>query len=109
VMARAFSAAPAFHARATSAAPGLRVSPKLAMHAVYAFGVEVWAGGAGGALFHSVDSGQRWAHVVPASQLRVLTGDIVKISFDDSLHGSVTTSTGEAWTTADGGLSWRQQ
>jgi Putative zinc-finger len=109
VMARAASSAPAFHARATSAAPAMKASPKLAMRAVYAFGAEVWAGGAGGALFHSVDSGQRWAHVVPASQLRVLTGDIVKISFDDSLHGSVATSTQEVWTTTDGGLSWRQQ
>jgi len=77
------------------------------IRALYTSGSEIWAGGAGGAIFHSQDSGARWVRVVPATQLRALTGDVVKISFDDPLHGSVTTSTKEVWTTSDGGRAWR--
>ncbi len=107
--ARVASATADFHARAASTVPVQQPSSKLEFRALFTSGPEIWAGGAGGALFHSVDSGTRWIRVMPASQLRVLTGDIVKISFDDSLHGSVTTSTHEVWATSDDGLSWRQQ
>jgi len=82
-------------------------SPEI--RALYTSGPEVWAGGAGGALFHSMNSGVRWVRVVPASRAGSLTGDIVRISFDDSLHGMVATSTQEVWNTSDGGQSWQRQ
>ena len=98
-----------FLAASDSNAPVPQSYPHPAIRALYTSGAEVWAGGAGGALFHTLDSGAHWMRVVPASPGIALTGDIVKIAFDDSLHGSVATSTHQVWTTSDGGQSWRKQ
>ncbi len=98
-----------FRAGSNSNAPVPQAYPRPAIRALYTSGAEVWAGGAGGALFHTLDSGAHWMRVVPASPGVALTGDIVKIAFDDSLHGSVATSTQQVWTTSDGGQSWRKQ
>lgn len=92
-----------------SSAPVPQAYPRPAIRALYTSGAEVWAGGAGGALFHTLDSGAHWMRVVPASPGVALTGDIVKITFDDSLHGSVATSTLQVWTTSDGGQSWGER
>ena len=40
---------------------------------------------------------------------RAPSGDIVRIEFADAQNGIVTTSTGEAWTTSDAGVTWRWQ
>jgi len=72
-------------------------------------GAEVWAGGSGGALYHSMDGGNRWTRVVPAAAGIFLTGDINSIQFNDPRNGTVTTSNSEAWTTLDAGQTWRKQ
>ncbi|MGA8214473.1 MAG: YCF48-related protein [Candidatus Sulfotelmatobacter sp.] len=72
-------------------------------------GAEVWAGGSGGALFHTMDGGNRWTRVVPATAGIFLTGDITSIQFNDPRNGTVTTSNAEAWTTLDAGRTWRKQ
>ena len=72
-------------------------------------GSDVWAGGAQGVLYHSIDAGNHWTRVVPSVAGAALTGDIVSVSFSDVQHGKVTTSTGETWITADGGASWQKQ
>ena len=72
-------------------------------------GAEVWAGGSGGALYHSMDGGNRWTRVVPAAAGIFLTGDITSIQFNDPRNGTVTTSNAEAWTTLDAGQTWRKQ
>jgi hypothetical protein len=77
--------------------------------AVVATGADVWAGGSGGALYHSLDAGDHWAQVSPAVAGANLTGDIVNLEFSDSLHGKVTTSTSETWVTTDGGQTWQKQ
>ncbi len=77
--------------------------------AVVATGIDVWAGGSAGALYHSVDGGNRWTRVVPSVAGAVLTGDIVVLEFSDSQHGRVATSTAEVWTTGDNGQSWQKQ
>jgi hypothetical protein len=69
----------------------------------------VWAGGSGGALYHTIDGGNRWARVVPSDGGIILTGDIIGIQFSDALNGTVTTSATEVWTTADGGQTWHKQ
>jgi Photosynthesis system II assembly factor YCF48/Putative zinc-finger len=74
--------------------------------AVAANGTEVWAGGSGGALYHTMDAGNSWARVVPSFEGIVLGGDISSIEFSDSQHGRISTSTGEIWTTGDGGQTW---
>jgi hypothetical protein len=70
---------------------------------------EVWAGGSGGALYHTTDAGNHWARVVPSAAGTILTGDIVSLQFSDSRNGTVTTSTSEVWTTLDAGDTWHKQ
>ncbi len=74
--------------------------------AIAATGSEVWAGGTGGVLYHTIDAGNSWARVVPSYQGVVLGGDIVRIEFPDVQHGQVATSNGEIWTTSDSGQHW---
>jgi hypothetical protein len=77
--------------------------------AVAANGPDVWAGGSGGALYHSPDAGDHWTHVMPTSAGAVLTGNIVSLEFTDILHGRVSTSTAEVWITSDAGQTWQKQ
>jgi hypothetical protein len=70
---------------------------------------EIWAGGSGGALYHTLDSGNRWSRVVPSAAGIVLTGDIISIQFTDPRNGTVTTSNAEVWTTVDDGQTWHKQ
>ena len=70
---------------------------------------EVWAGGSGGALYHTLGGGNRWARVVPSDAASTLTGDIIAIQFSDPRNGIVTTSTAEIWTTLDAGQTWHKQ
>jgi hypothetical protein len=76
--------------------------------AVSASGLEVWAGGSAGVLYHSSDGGQQWTRIVPFAFGTSLTGDIVGIAFTDPQHGKIQTSTFELWTTADGGQTWHK-
>jgi photosystem II stability/assembly factor-like uncharacterized protein len=77
--------------------------------AVAANGADVWAGGSSGILFHSLDAGDHWTRVLPASTGASLTGDIVSLEFVDTLHGKVATSTAETWITTDAGQTWEKQ
>jgi hypothetical protein len=77
--------------------------------AISAAGLEVWAGGSAGVLYHSANGGDQWTRVVPSAAGIVLTGDIVTIAFSDPRHGQITTSTQELWTTADAGQTWQKQ
>ena len=77
--------------------------------AAAAFGSEVWAGGSAAALYHSSDSGLHWTRVVPSASGAILTGDITSIEFSDPQHGTVTTSAGEVWLTADAGRTWARK
>ncbi len=70
---------------------------------------EVWAGGSGGTLYHSIDAGNSWVGVLPSGAGLVLTGDILSIQFSDPRNGTVTTSTAEVWTTPDDGQTWQKQ
>ena len=86
-----------------------RDAAALTFRAVSAVGTEVWAGGSAGALYHSPDAGNHWTRVFPASGGAALTGDIVTLEFTDSQHGKLSTSTSEAWITADAGQTWQKQ
>jgi len=77
--------------------------------AVTVAGADIWAGGYQGVLYHSFDSGNHWAQVVPSSGGATLTGDIVGLIFSDAQHGKIVTSTGETWTTNDQGETWQKQ
>ena len=78
-------------------------------HAVAVMGSDVWAGGNGGALFHSPDGGEHWSKVSLAANSNVETGAIVSIRFDDPQHGIVASDSGTRWATTDGGITWTTQ
>jgi Photosynthesis system II assembly factor YCF48 len=81
----------------------------LVFRAVAANGPDVWAGGAGGALYHSLDAGAHWSRVLPSSSNESLTGDILRLEFRDPQNGTIATSTGEVWSTGDNGQTWQRQ
>ena len=68
-------------------------------------GNNVWAGGNGGALFHSSDSGQHWSRVALSGE----TSAVTSIRFDDAQHGTIICESGAQWGTSDGGTSWGRQ
>jgi len=77
--------------------------------AVSANAAEVWAGGSGGALYHTIDGGNLWVRVLPSDAGAALTGDVVGIQFPDAHSGTVTTSNAEVWTTNDAGQTWHKR
>jgi Photosynthesis system II assembly factor YCF48/Putative zinc-finger len=85
------------------------VDPGPVIRAVAAFGAEVWAGGGGGVLYHTSDSGNHWIQITPSTARAGLTGDIVGIQFSDPQHGKISTSNAELWTTSDTGQTWQKQ
>lgn len=76
---------------------------------VSVIGDNVWAGGNGGALFHSADRGQNWRKEPLASPAGGETGAIISIRFDDAMHGVVTSDGGVRWSTSDGGVTWTKE
>ncbi len=77
------------------------IDEDVVFHAVAAVGMDVWAGGSGGALFHSGDAGQSWKRV-PSP----VTEDIVALEFSNSREGRLRTASGREYVTHDGGKSW---
>jgi hypothetical protein len=90
-----------------SAAQQVSVPP--VFRAVVANGPDVWAGGSGTLLYHSVDSGGHWVRIIPSSGGTTMTGDIVTVDFPDVQHGKITTSAPEVWLTSDDGQTWQKQ
>jgi photosystem II stability/assembly factor-like uncharacterized protein len=83
----------------------VRVAQGVKFEAVAARGLDVWAGGTSGALFHSADGGTTWTRLDVGGN----TETIVGIQVCDVLHLTITLTTGEQWTTEDGGQHWRQK
>jgi len=81
----------------------------ITFHVVSVVGDNVWAGGSGGALFHSSDGGQNWSQQPIGSSPDVETDTLVAIRFSDATHGVVTTEGGARWDTADGGATWTKE
>jgi hypothetical protein len=87
----------------------IQVADNTVFRALAANGLEIWVGGAAGALFHSSDAGQHWTQVRPAVNGEALADDIIGVEFADTLNGKVTTSVQETWITADAGQTWQKQ
>lgn len=75
-------------------------------HVVSVVGRDVWAGGEGGALFHSSDNGQHWKRVPLVSGSGNETGTIISINFENSRRGTAEADDGSTWSTTDSGISW---
>jgi hypothetical protein len=78
----------------------------IAFRVVATIGSNVWAGGNGGALFHSTDQGETWNRVALNMNRQAERSAIVSIHFDNAVQGSVTTDSGATWVTSDGGQTW---
>ncbi len=76
------------------------------LYALSATGADVWAGGAGGRLFHSVDDGLHWSEVRIARDGAVITGTITTIETNNQDLVFVKTMAGERWQSNDGGAHW---
>jgi hypothetical protein len=85
------------------------VASQASFRALAASGRDIWVGGAKGALYHSSNAGLNWTQVQPVAAGQTLADDIIGVEFPDPLHGKVTSSSKEIWTTEDGGQSWRKQ
>lgn len=85
----------------------VRVPPGIRFRAIAALGNEVWTGGTGGALFHSINGGASWTRVTPTSEANTLTENIDTIQLRDPQHLTVTTASGSQWVSEDGGQHWR--
>jgi photosystem II stability/assembly factor-like uncharacterized protein len=85
------------------------VSSQTIFRALSANGLDIWVGGAAGALFHSADAGQHWTQVRPVVNGEALTDDIIGVEFRDALHGKLTSARQETWITADTGQTWQKQ
>jgi Photosynthesis system II assembly factor YCF48 len=71
--------------------------------------MEVWIGGAAGALYHSQDMGLHWARIIPAASGSSLSDDITGLTFPDHDHVNLTTATGAKWITSDAGQTWHTE
>jgi Putative zinc-finger len=82
---------------------------KRVFRAVAVIGSQVWAGGDGGALFHSSDEGRHWNQASLATGEGAETAAIISIRFSDAQHGVVLTQGGTTYSTSDGGTTWTKQ
>jgi len=78
-------------------------------HVLSAHGMDIWIGGSGGALYHSVDAGKNWVQVQPVAGGQPLNEDVIGMEFVDDDHGVLTTSTNQRWATEDCGQSWQRK
>jgi hypothetical protein len=69
----------------------------------------IWAGGDDGSLSFSADNGLNWSPMPVRDANSSVTGNVVRLRFDDAQNGSLDTSTGETWKTNDGGQTWHKQ
>ena len=95
--------------RSVAGSPWEDVLPAKQFRSIARIGSHVWAGGDKGTLYHSADDGLTWKPVTIASGNTALTGNVTNLRFSDAQHGSLGTSTGETWITADGGQTWQKK
>jgi hypothetical protein len=84
------------------------VSAGVQFHVVAADGLDVWAGGSHGVIFHSVDGGLTWSRVTVTEGTKELTGSIVAIRLPQPSAIILETDSGEQWISGDGGRRWRR-
>jgi hypothetical protein len=85
------------------------VADRTTFRTLSAVGRDIWVGGKSGSLYHSPDSGQHWARVVPQINGEKLNSDITRVDFSDLQNGTVSTSNGQTWTTSDAGRTWERR
>ncbi|MGH9521816.1 MAG: carboxypeptidase regulatory-like domain-containing protein [Terriglobales bacterium] len=84
-------------------------APAGVLRAVAAIDSHVWAGGEGGALFHSSDGGRTWTRVRIGKKDAPLSDAITAIAIPNANSVLVSTAAGEQWSSTNGGRTWRLQ
>jgi len=98
---------------ANGARRAVTIDPSVEFLAVASRGAEVWAGGAGGALYSSTDNGLHWRRSIVSdsgpgqNQPLPLTGSIAAIDLSLPELVRIATSTGETWILQSG--VWRRK
>jgi len=87
----------------------ISVAPGVRFWVATALGNDVWAGGAGGALYHSANGGATWNRVSISFEGNGLSDTITSIQLRDPQHLTVTTASGSSWVSQDGGQHWQKQ
>ncbi len=77
--------------------------------AIAAVGDDVWAGGAGGALYHSANGGATWNSVGISFAGKPITEMVTGIQVTDPQHLTVTMASGSQWASDDGVQSWQRK
>jgi hypothetical protein len=85
------------------------LSERASFRSVATFGPDVWAGGSAGTLFHSADAGAHWTEIKIADENGGISGDIVGINARGPNRVTVTTASGEVWTSVDNGKHWARE
>jgi hypothetical protein len=85
----------------------INIADGVVFRVVATLGPEVWVGGNAGALYHSVDYGQRWSKVNPSAAGAALSSDVVSIDLSGA-QVKLTTAGSQVWTTSDRGQSWQK-
>jgi hypothetical protein len=76
--------------------------------AIAALDNEVWAGGPGGALYHSSNGGGTWNWVGIIIEGNAVTESVNGIQLRDPQHLTVTTASGSQWVSENGGRTWQK-
>lgn len=87
----------------------IEVDPGVTFRALSSNGGDLWAGGTGGALFHSADAGRSWSRVKVGDDGIWITDAITAVDFPGPRNGFVTTASGAIWATQDGGRTWQRR
>ena len=87
----------------------IRVADGIKFRAIAALGNNIWTGGSGGALYHSVDGGATWVRTDINFEGTAVTETITGIQSSDPQHLTVTTASGSQWVSEDGGQHWQKQ
>jgi hypothetical protein len=87
----------------------IRVADSIKFRAIAALGNNIWTGGSGGALYHSVDAGATWVRIDISFEGTAVTETITGIQSSDPQHVNVTTTSSSQWVSEDGGQHWQKQ
>ena len=87
----------------------IEIDPSVTFRAISSNDGDLWAGGTGGALFHSSDAGKSWSRVKVGQEGMWVSDTITSVGFPSRNFGMVNTASGAVWETQDGGRSWHRR
>jgi Carboxypeptidase regulatory-like domain/Photosynthesis system II assembly factor YCF48 len=85
------------------------IDPAVTFRSISSNDGDLWAGGSGGALFHSADAGRTWSRVKVGSEGMWVSDTITAVDFPSARTGYVTTASGATWLTQDAGRTWQRR